>query len=365
MRAIIIPLALSITSDDRNLDRVLIDGAAGEGGGQILRSSLSLSAITGRPLLIERIRARRRRPGLRQQHLVAVQGAAAICGAAITGAELGSQTLRFEPGPLRPGDYQLDIGSAGSASLVLQTVLPPLLLAGGPSRLSLGGGTHNPMAPPFEFLERAFLPLLNRILPRVEARLERHGFYPAGGGRIVVDVVPGESDPLSLLEAGPVIRRRARALVAKIPDHVARRELSVVRRELGWAGDELQLEQVASDGPGNVLLLEVERASVSEVVASFGQRGVRAEVVGHRAVRALRCYLEGGQPVGPHLADQLLLPLCLGPGGAFCSGPLTEHARTNIEVIRRFLERPITVVEDGAGGGVRVEVGEGVTAKGG
>ncbi len=162
-----------------------IDGSRGEGGGQILRTSLTLSMITGRPLQIQQIRAQRAKPGLMRQHLTAVKAAAEVCGAETEGAELGSRTLTFRPGAVQAGQYSFDIGTAGSASLVLQTILPPLMIAGGASQLTLRGGTHNMHAPPFDFLAKAFLPLLARIGPRVQATLLRHGgFYPAGSGEV-------------------------------------------------------------------------------------------------------------------------------------------------------------------------------------
>lgn len=304
----------------------------------MLRSALSLAAITGRPLRLERIRARRAKPGLRQQHLTAVRAAASVCSATLQGAELGAAELEFVPGEAAPGgDYRFSVGTAGSACLVLQTVLPPLLLARGPSTVWLEGGTHNMMAPPFEFLQQAFLPLLGRMGAAVELSLHQAGFYPAGGGSMTARVSPGSLSPLELPRRGELRRLQALALVAGVvPDHVGRRELKVVRQELGW--DDLQLQRVDSRGPGNVLLLELAFEHVTEVVCGFGKRGVRAEVVAARAVKQARAYLEAEAPVGPHLADQLLLPLALAGGGAFKTVALTEHSRTNMEIIRRFLK---------------------------
>src|SRR5689334_5065034 len=162
---------------------ILIDGSQGEGGGQILRSSLALSVLTGKPFKIENIRANRDKPGLGRQHLTAVLAAAKICSAGVSGAVLGSRELSFWPGKLKPGEYAFDVGSAGSTTLVFQTVLPPLMLADGPSQLQLQGGTHNIHAPPFDFLAKTFLPVVNRMGPQVNVELVRAGFFPAGGGR--------------------------------------------------------------------------------------------------------------------------------------------------------------------------------------
>jgi RNA 3'-terminal phosphate cyclase (ATP) len=332
-----------------------IDGSQGEGGGQILRTSLSLSMTTGRPFVIASIRARRRKPGLMRQHLAAVHAARDVCGAQVEGADLGSASLRFAPGPVRPGSYRFTIGTAGSACLVLQTVLPALLAASAPSHLVFEGGTHNPMAPPFDFLERVFLPTLQRMGPRLTARLERHGFFPAGGGRFVVDVEPCRVlAPLRLVHAGEIRVRSARSLISKLPAHVARRELAVVRERLGWSEEECRIEHVEALGPGNVLLLEVQREPVAELVAGFGERGLPAEQVAEGAIRELRAYLDAAVPVGRHLADQLLLPMALAGGGAFRTLPLSAHARTNIAVIEAFTRARFQLEE--TAGGTAVEV---------
>lgn len=173
-----------------NKDFLELDGAIG--GGQVLRSALSLSMLSGRPFRIINIRARRSRPGLLRQHLTAVQAAAQICSAEVQGAELGSQRLSFHPGAICGGDYRFAIGSAGSCTLVLQTLLPALLQANAPSSLQISGGTHNPLAPPADFIQQAWLPLLRRMGARVEMQLLRHGFVPAGGGEIAMQIAPAQ-----------------------------------------------------------------------------------------------------------------------------------------------------------------------------
>src|SRR5262245_1101885 len=213
----------------------VIDGSQGEGGGQILRTALALSLVTGTPFRLEKIRAGRDRPGLLRQHLTAVTAAVEIGSATADGVALGSPELVFRPGPVRPGTYRFAVGTAGSAGLVLQTVLPPLLGAAGSSTIVVEGGTHNRHAPPFDFLDRAFLPLLARMGARVRATLDRPGFYPAGGGQLTVEVTPTPAlAPLTLLERGAARRRRARAVVANLPAAIAHRELRVVRDQLGF-----------------------------------------------------------------------------------------------------------------------------------
>ena len=326
-----------------------IDGSQGEGGGQILRTSLALSLVTGTPIRLFNIRAGRKKPGLQRQHLTAVLAAAQIGQADTGGAKLHSRDLTFTPGKVVPGEYEFDIGTAGSATLVLQTVLPPLLLAEGPSIVRLKGGTHNPMAPQFDFLTRSFLPLVNRMGPNVVATLQRPGFYPVGGGQATVTIEPvSHLSPFNLLERGPISMHRARAVVAQLPRHIAERELSVVGRELQWDDKFLAIEEwKSSRGPGNVLLVELAGDDVTEVFASFGARGVRAEAVAETIVREVRDYLEADVPIGPHLADQLILPLSLAGGGSFITMRPTPHTLTNIDVVQRFLPVSIAVSQVG------------------
>jgi RNA 3'-terminal phosphate cyclase (ATP) len=335
-----------------------IDGSMGEGGGQILRSALALSVITGTPFRISNIRANRKpKPGLRRQHVTAVRAAAAISGAAVEGDAVESSELTFRPGTLKPGDYTFDIGSAGSTTLVLQTVLPPLLRGDGPSTLVLEGGTHNPGAPPAEFLERAFLSIVNHMGPRVQIAVERPGFAPAGGGRMIVTIEPAKSlQPVELLERGRVLRRRATAVVAGLPRTIAERELAVVADRAGWSADELRVEQLPDAyGPGNILLLEVQSEHVTEVFSHVGQRGLRAERLAEIAADDAVRYLRANVPVGDCLADQLLLPMALAGGGAYRTVGLTKHSETNIHVIRMFLDVGLRV-EDVADDGVEIRI---------
>jgi RNA 3'-terminal phosphate cyclase (ATP) len=212
----------------------------------------------------------------------------------------------FRPKGIRPGSYRFAVGTAGSTGLVLQTVLLPLLAADAASSLVLEGGTHNPHAPPFDFLAGAFVPLLRRIGAGVECRLERAGFYPAGGGRIAVEIAPaGPLRPLVLPARGATRRRRARALVARLTRQIGDRELAVVRSRLGWTDAELEVVTLAdAPGPGNVLVLEIESEHVTEIFTGFGAVGVRAETVAESAVREARRYLAADVPVGPYLADR-------------------------------------------------------------
>jgi RNA 3'-terminal phosphate cyclase (ATP) len=328
---------------------IVIDGAAGEGGGQVLRTALALAMITGRPFRIERIRAGRPRPGLMRQHLTAVMAATQICGGTAIGAEPKSTTLEFVPGKIRGGDYRFTIGTAGSTILVLQTILLPLLQAGEPSRLILEGGTHNPHAPSFAFLEQAFLPQLARMGAEVSIKLVRPGFYPAGGGRIEMKIAPRDRLlPLHVPERGDLRRAHAEALVLNLPVSIAERELGVIANRLKWPADDLKvINDKQGVGPGNVLTLFLEFATVTQVLVAFGEQGISAEAVAIRAAALAARLLATSAAVEPHLADQLLLPMALAGSGSFATLALTPHATTNIEVIRRFLDVPIAVAESG------------------
>lgn len=365
-----------------------IDGSRGEGGGQILRTSLALSMITGKPLVMRNIRAGRAKPGLRRQHLACVHAARDLCGATVHGDGVGSKYLEFTPGPLVGGEHVIDIGTMGSTTLVVQTILLPMIVGGHALKLVIRGGTHNPMAPPFEFLDRVFLPVLRAMGARVSMTLDRHGFIGERGdlGQLTL-VVEGNIDwatiedekiggekaggpdvaatrsvlrPIELVEAPPIVSRHAVAILARLPTHVADRELAIVRERLGWSRAECEVRETRDGGPGNALMLEVERAVssrdlattaeglvVREVVSEIGEKGVRAELVASRACDQLERYLAANVPVGEHLADQLLLPMALAGRGRFRCGPLSLHATTNIETIGRFVDVPIRDEPDG------------------
>jgi RNA 3'-terminal phosphate cyclase (ATP) len=231
------------------------------------------------------------------------------------------------------------VGSAGSACLVLQTVLPPLLAAGRAARLTFEGGTHNPFAPTFDFIERIFLSVLSRMGARCRVELHRRGFHPAGGGRLSleVDAIEGLA-PIEILERGEPTGRRATAIVSNLPFDIAKRELAVVRRRLGWSESECRgVVEQGSPGPGNVVMLEVESESAREMCTGFGERRVRAEQVATRAAKELERYLQSSVPVGVRLADQLMVPFAIAGGGAFRTLPLSQHARTNLWVIEQFM----------------------------
>lgn len=329
-----------------------IDGAAGEGGGQVLRNALALSLVTGESFRITDIRGGREKPGLMRQHLTAVEAALAISeGAHCEGAAVGATVLTFRPGRTRPGDYRFSIGTAGSTGLVLQTVLMPLLLADAPSTLRLEGGTHSMAAPPFDFIARSFLPLVERMGPRVAARLIRPGFYPRGGGAVEVDIEPAPLSPLELTVRGPLKAVSARALIAGLPRSIASRELATARMFLGWPAEDFVIGELPPEwGPGNVLMLEAVFEQVTEIMTGFGRFRTPAENLAGEAAKRMMGYLDSGVFAGPFLADQLLLPLALAGGGAFSTVKPSAHVHTAIEVIPLFTGRRWSYRQQAGGG---------------
>ena len=326
------------------MQHIHIDGSQGEGGGQILRSSLALSLVTGKPFTIDNIRASRSKPGLMRQHLTAVLAAAKVGHCEVENATIGSVRLDFSPIKVLGGDYMFDVGTAGSVTLVLQTVLPALMLANEPSTLTLHGGTHNPMAPPFDFLEKVYLPLVERLGPKIKTTLVRHGFYPAGGGEFRVEITPVKKlSNLELTERGAILQQKATIILSRLPNHIADKEKKMLIQKNKWSEESVHVETVTnSAGPGNVVMLEVVSENVTELFTSFGEKRVSSEAVAQKAIAEYENYISANVPVGQHLADQLMLPLGIaawqgnGPS-SFLTQHLTQHSLTQINILKRFL----------------------------
>ena len=328
-----------------------IDGSEGEGGGQVLRYSAALSLLTGEPFTIQNIRGGRAKPGLMRQHVTALEAACAIGGAECSGLRVGASELTFRPGSVTPGAYHFAVGTAGSTGLVLQTVLLPLMLADAPSRLVIEGGTHAMAAPPFEFLQKTLLPVLERMGPKVSITLERHGFYPRGGGRIVVDIAPAPLRPIDCVDRGAFKAGKVEALVAGIPFDIADRELEAARKVLAEWPDEAfaPVQLPAENGPGNALLMEAEFENVTEIMSGFGKLGVPAERLAKTAAKRMAGYLASQAFAGPYLQDQLLLPFAMAGRGAFTTVKLSEHTRTAARLIERFSGRSFRFSESAEG----------------
>ena len=330
---------------------IIIDGSEGEGGGQIVRNACALSLVTGEPFRVTSVRGGRDKPGLMRQHVTAIEAACAIGGAECEGLAVGSSEIAFRPGRVRPGDYHFAVGTAGSTGLVLQTLLPALMLADAPSRLVLEGGTHNIYAPPFEFLNKTFLPIVNRMGPTVDARLVRHGFYPRGGGRVVVDITPARLRAIDCVERGVPNGRSVTAMIAALPFDIAEREIGTTRQLLdGWPEEAFAVRELpAEQGPGNILLIEAAFEHVTEVVSGFGKLGVPAQQVAKKAAARMAGYCASTAFAGPYLADQLLLPFALAGGGTFTTVKPSQHALTAARVIEAFLGRSFRFDRDADG----------------
>jgi len=341
---------------------ITIDGRHGEGGGQILRTSLALSLVTGQPLELHHIRGRRRKSGLLRQHLTCVRAAQAIGQAKVTGAALGSHELVFEPVGCVAGRHHFAVGSAGSTSLVLQSVLPALLQTSGKSELRVEGGTHAMSAPPFSFLDASYLAVMRLMGAEVSATMARPGFFPAGGGDVRIYVEGRKLKPVHLCERADIGRVQVHAWSAGLPRRIVRAEAARVREHLGLSQDDAFAHSLRDvRGPGNVVWIEaqttVDGHPLTAVFTGFGRRGVPAEAVADEAVAHFVAWRDGKAPVCEHLADQLLLPMALAGGGSFVTGALSSHTSTNIDTIGRFLPDVRIEVERLADGRVKVKVG--------
>jgi RNA 3'-terminal phosphate cyclase (ATP) len=324
-----------------------IDGMMGEGGGQVLRSSLSLSLLTGKPVHISRIRAGRTKPGLGYQHRMAVQAAGRISRARVEGDRVGSRELYFSPGSVAPGSYHFDIGTAGATSLVLQTVLLPLALAAGESRLHVRGGTHVPWSPCYHYLDWHWRVLLARLGASFTLDLEMAGFYPQGGG--VVDAeVPGDArlKGFRLCERGRLLQVRGLSAVANLPEEIAIRQRNTAMRQLRGLGCDIDIaiSALPAYSRGTVLVLLAEFEYSQACFFALGERGKRAERVAGEAVDELLNFLSTDGAVDRWLADQLLMPLaCTGQPSTLRTSKVTTHLLANADVIRLFLPVDITL----------------------
>lgn len=328
-----------------------IDGSYGEGGGQILRTALALSAVLGRPVQVEKIRAGRRNPGLQAQHLAGVRALAEITKAEVVGATVGSVSLQFAPRRIAAGEYGWDVGTAGSVSLVLQTILIPLALASGASRISFTGGTHVPWSPPFPYIEQVLLPTLERMGLRASLTLKRWGFYPKGGGLVEGTIEPSTLRPLSLNWRGRLQEIAGLSAVAKVPAHVAERQRDRALSRLRPLDIPCRIEtcQVEARNPGTILFLLVECEGGRAGFSSLGERGKAAERVADEACDQVFAFLHGVGVTDPYLADQLLLPMAIAPGSSsLTTTAVTEHLLTNRWVIDQFI--PGRVIVEGTVG---------------
>lgn len=324
---------------------VQIDGGRGEGGGQVLRSALALSVITGRPFQIRGIRGRRTSPGLAPQHLHALRAFRELSGASCRGDEEGSREVVFTPERVRPGSYRVDIRTAGSVTLVLQALALPLALAEEPSELVLCGGTHVPGSPPFNYIESCWLPFMRRLGIEMSVQLDRAGFYPRGGGQISARIQGGAKlGALRLLDPGSLRSLEIVSAASGVPAHVRQRQAARARAGLQVTGHQVsvQLLKLEAASPGSVVAVSGRFDETSITTSALGARGKSAEWVGEAAAAKFRFYLERPGAVDERLADQIVLPLALAAGPSeVTTVRVTEHLRTNVDVIKAFLERTV------------------------
>lgn len=318
-----------------------IDGSYGEGGGQILRTALSLSSLLRKPFRLFNIRRGRKKPGLMPQHLTCVKALTLISGARVLGDTIGSTELVYEPGEPVPGDYFFDIGTAGSTSLLFQTILPPLAFAKGSSRITLTGGTHVPFSPPYHFISDVFLPMLSSLGITVHASILQYGFYPKGGGKISVEVFPSAGiTGFHCTERGAVKKVRGISTVSNLSLSIAERQRNAALRAVGRSGlkAEIGTLHVTSYSPGTFLFLESRTKDCVAGFSSLGEKGKKAETVGEEAAEEFLNYYYSSACLDRHLADQIVLYLATAKGeSSFTTSHITGHLLTNLWVIEKFL----------------------------
>ena len=335
---------------------IYIDGSYGEGGGQVLRTSLSLATITGQPIRIERIRAGRKKPGLAAQHLTGVRAAAAICNAQVQGDELGSTNLEFTPSSsVQAGKYTFDVSdaregrSAGAVTLVLQTILLPLVLARGDSQIILRGGTHVAYSPSLSYIEQVYLPILKRMGVQAEVRLHRWGWYPQGGGEVELHVSGGSTlSSINLLERGQLQEVRGLAVVTQLPSHIPQRMASRAENLLHEAHLKATVRPLRERGvaPGAGIFLTAEYEDSLAGFGALGRLGLPADKVAEIACQELLNFHKTNAPVEEHLADQLLLPAALGSETSqYRVAEISTHLTTNAWVIHQFGIASISIDE--------------------
>lgn len=331
------------------MNLIEIDGSSL--GGQALFAALALSMATGRSFEMTGIRANRDEPGLLRRHLEALNIANQISGATLSGNRIGSQAVRVEPGKVKPGEYRFRLGMAASTGRIFQMIMPALLGAGAPSNVVIEGSTHSNDGPPFEYLEKTYMPVLAMMGAHVAVHLERHGFYPAGGGKMHCSVQPvKELSPIRLDERGPVLKRIIKVISAQISEKVARREQKVLDKKLPWPEECIEIVEVRNTaGPGNALLAEIYSKDMCEVVSSFGTKGTRAQIVSKTLAKRISEYTSSIAPVGVHLAEHLLLPLALAGRGGFRAVAWSKQAKATMAIASHFSGTKLEMQIDHAG----------------
>lgn len=330
-------------------DFLNIDGSMGEGGGQILRTALSLSMVTGKPVHLTKIRQGREKPGLMRQHLTGVRAAKEVCGAKVDGDNIGSTELTFSPGRVQAGTYDFAVGTAGSATLVLQTILPVLLLANDQSTATVEGGTHTPNAPTFDFIDRCYIPAINAMGPTVKVELGSYGFLPVGGGSLKATVTPTKQlSRVDFMKRDPQPKIEVRSCIALLSHDICQREIKALKSRLDLSDEDCRVEtDLKAPCCGNYVHAEVQSEGCPPACfTGFGKKGVSAEHVADRVAKEVKVFIETGAVIEKRLADQLLLPMAMAGTGSFRTARPSNHTLTNIEIIKKFLDVSIQVSQE-------------------
>lgn len=331
---------------------IIIDGSQGEGGGQILRTALSLSTVLSRPMTIENIRANRPKPGLRPQHLTAVRALKEICDAEVEGLKGGSRRIVFQPRRIMPGNYVFDVGTAGAVTLIIQALLPPLALASGPSRIILRGGTHVPWSPSCHYLSEVFLPTLGLMGIQTAIRLKQWGWYPKGGGEVELDIQPVKTlQSLELLQPWEPEEVNVVCASSNLPGHILEREQRRIREILQSRGLAAQYERLEGTaiGQGNIVFITTRSGRAAAGFSALGAKGKPGEQVAEEAAQSFLAFLDSGAAVDEHLGDQVLPWLALAPGrSSILVQRISSHLRTNLWVVNQFMPQRLILAEEKA-----------------
>jgi RNA 3'-terminal phosphate cyclase (ATP) len=316
-----------------------IDGSFGEGGGQILRTALSLSCIKGLSFRLFNIRKGRRKPGLMPQHLTCIEAVTEVCRARVSGNQKNSTELTFHPGKINAGTYVFDIKTAGSISLVLQTLLPLLIHTDSPSQITIKGGTHVPFSPTYHYLSNVFIPVLSRIGIKAESSINTYGFYPKGGGETTFSISPAKNIcSINMHTKGELVSLSGYSGVSRLPKSIAERQKNAIMGNLPFLTADVQVLDVSSPGEGTFVFLKGEYKHTLTGFSSLGKRGKPAETVGKEAAEEFLAFHKSQGCLDPHLSDQIVMYLCLSQeDSSFTTSRITQHLLTNLWVIEKFL----------------------------
>ncbi len=317
-----------------------LDGSYGEGGGQILRTALSLACVTGHALTLFNIRTGRKKAGLMPQHITSIHATSEISRAEIKGAEPGSTELIFVPGKTMPGNYIFDIKTAGSCTLVFQTLLPPLMFGEKPSTITIKGGTHVPFSPSYHYLTEVLFPMLRKVDVSVDSTIYKYGFYPKGGGEVSFTVHPvSQVKVLNVSERGKLTALHGYSAVSGLPVQIARRQKNAMEQKVKSFSSDMHIMDVLSPGKGTFTFLAAQYENTIAGFSSIGKRGKPAETVGAETAEAFLDFHRTSAAFDPHLADQIVLYLSLSrDDSSFTTSCITEHLLTNLWVIKQFMD---------------------------